>query len=331
VRGETLTGMSAPDVRLRMPDGPEFELNVSGAPVRDGEGRIVASVSICRDVTERRRLERRTNEALAALLKMAEALVLDPGEIDASAECEGADEQASRAMVKRIAQRLAEVTCSVLGCSRVGILAIEPETELQRPLAVAGLAPELERQWWAEQEQQEVHLGDGPDQAAVARLRAGETLSFDMTRPPYDQYANPYGIRTVLLAPMRIGDQVVGLLSLDYGGAEHEYTPAELSLAGAVARLAALVIERERLVDARAVAQASELALREANRRMDEFLSMVSHELKNPLASVKMTTQVAVRRLGAVAREMAGQPTALAGVERVRGTLARADSQVVRG
>jgi len=41
--------------------------------------------------------------------------------------------------------------------------------------------------------------------------------------------------------------------------------------------------------------QAREIGLREANRRMDEFLAMVSHELKNPLAGMKLAAQLARR------------------------------------
>src|SRR5206468_11937321 len=54
---------------------------------------------------------------------------------------------------------------------------------------------------------------------------------------------------------------------------------------------------RERLLRERENARANELALREANRRMDEFLGMTSHELKTPLTSIKGNTQLAVRQL----------------------------------
>jgi signal transduction histidine kinase len=53
-------------------------------------------------------------------------------------------------------------------------------------------------------------------------------------------------------------------------------------------------IQREREAD-----RANVLALREANRRMDEFLNIASHELKTPLTSLQGHTQVLVRRLNA--------------------------------
>src|SRR5207237_10526669 len=118
-----------------------------------------------------------------------------------------------------------------------------------------------------------------------------------MTQSPFSTIPNPYNISVMLIAPMSVGEQLVGILSLDHNGREHEYTTEEIALAKAVAKLAALVIERERLLRERAEARANELALREANRRMDEFLGMTSHELKTPLTSIKGNTQLAVRQL----------------------------------
>jgi len=86
-------------------------------------------------------------------------------------------------------------------------------------------------------------------------------------------------------------------LSLEYANVSHEYTAEEVALAGAIAKLAALTLERERLLREREEARAHALALHEANRQMDTFLGMVSHELRNPLASAKLSIQLIHRRL----------------------------------
>lgn len=142
----------------------------------------------------------------------------------------------------------------------------------------------------------------------------------DMTQPPYKDLPNPYGVRIILVAPMCIGDQFVGILSLDHDGADHEYTQDEIALASAVAKLAAFVFERERLLRERAEARATELALREANRRMNEFLGMTSHELKTPLTSIKGNTQLAVRQL----------KNSLHALETMQHLLESSDSQIKR-
>ena len=53
----------------------------------------------------------------------------------------------------------------------------------------------------------------------------------------------------------------------------------------------------------------NELALREANRRMDEFLGIASHELKTPLTSLIMSIQIAERRVHALALQASASDT----------------------
>ncbi len=292
LNGEVFKGEHTVDVMLQSLDGRELHLSVSGMPVYDNEGRIVRAVMIFRDVTARRDLERRTHEALNALLAMAEALVLTPATVGA-----GEPPLLSESVAEDlVAKRLAELTCDVLGCRRVSITTIEPETEKLRAAAVVGLTAAQEEQWWREQ-QQGASLKDSPNPELVARLRANEVLVLDLTEPPYHGRPNPYGIQNMLVAPMAIGEQLVGILSLDYAGIKHRYTQEEIALAGAVAKLIGLVIERERLLRSRAEAQANAIALREANRRMDEFLGIACHELKTPLAVIKGNVQLARRQL----------------------------------
>ncbi|HEU5200215.1 MAG TPA: CHASE3 domain-containing protein [Ktedonobacterales bacterium] len=305
LKGETLLGAEAVDFQMRTLDGREVQFNVSGGPLRDEDGSIVGAVAVYRDVTERRRLERRTHETLDALLEMAAAVVA--GESLPGALVVPTTESLSRA--GGVARRLAELTCSVLDCERVSLAVLDPEQNILRPVAVVGLSPEQEQQWWIEQEQQQTPLSENPMPDMLARFLGGETLLIDLREPPFNEAPNPYGVLVMLAAPMLVGQQFVGVLSLDYGGKEHAYTEQEIMLAGAVAKLAALVFERERLVRERAEAQANELALLESNRQMDTFLSMASHELKTPLTSMKLHLQLAQRRVRALGERQPATPT----------------------
>src|SRR5260370_28739465 len=56
------TGQCA-DIRMRVLDGREIEINASSAPLRDREGHLVGAVCAMHDMTERRRLEREREEA----------------------------------------------------------------------------------------------------------------------------------------------------------------------------------------------------------------------------------------------------------------------------
>ncbi|MEO8972311.1 MAG: PAS domain-containing sensor histidine kinase, partial [Ktedonobacteraceae bacterium] len=62
--GETLKGGDAPDILIRSLDGRELILNVYGVPRRNTQGRIIGAICILRDVTERRKVEMSTTEAL---------------------------------------------------------------------------------------------------------------------------------------------------------------------------------------------------------------------------------------------------------------------------
>jgi signal transduction histidine kinase len=258
-----------------------------------------------RDATE---LEQRTHEALDALLAMAEALVQD-------------------ATTEHVAQQLAELTRSVLGCRRVALSALGPDGDLIVPYAVVGLTPEQTALWWEDQRANAIRLSEPGQAGNLIRLRAGEILHLDMTQPPYDAYPNPLHIHDLLVAPLLIGTQLIGWLALDHGAVAHQYTPDERRLAGAVGRLLALVIAHERLRQEREAARAETLALAETNRRMHEFLSIASHELRTPLTAIRANVQIATKWLATFVQE---QEPHDARPQRARDLLQRADQNIQR-
>ncbi len=297
LRGELLTGPNAVDFIIRALDGRDLLLNGSGAPLRDAEGHIVGGVLILRDVTQRRRLERRTQEALDALLAMAETLVSSPAPAQEHQAAAG------------IAQRLAGLTRTVLGSQRVTIVPVGAEGEVRETLGIAGPVPAEERQQWQASwpAASQRRLQDFLPLAILTRLERGELVPVDRQQLPFDRWPNPLAWRSTLLAPLLLGGQLVGVMTLDYGPDLHEFTPDELALARGVARLTALVLQRERLLREREEAQASALALREANRRMDEFLAIATHELKTPVTSSSIAVQFAVERMADVVARLMGQ------------------------
>jgi PAS domain S-box-containing protein len=285
--GETLTGANALNYLIRTLDGHERALSVTGAPMRDASGQIVGAVAVYRDITERRRLEQRTRDALAALLALAETLVRPP-------ERNAATEQPSSLDARPTEQRIVDLARTVLGCQCAGLVGVTAETGVLEPVASVGLAPESAAAW---QEHVRRHLLDEylpPD--LLARLRSGEGIVSVLGAPvpPPPPGSTP---PSVLVAPLLIGDQLLGLLWFHFGSAQHPYTQDEVALAGAVAKLAALALERERLLRERSDAQARELALRETNARLHTFLGVAGHELRTPLTSLYMAVQLAGRAL----------------------------------
>ena len=293
-----LTGSQTNDTILLQQNGTEILMNMSGAPIRDDEGRIRGAVIVSRDITERRKLELRTHEALDALLAMTQLIGHGFENTD------GAEDETHKQTVltaQEITRRMAELTRDFLGCQRLSFSIIEPDTEIMRPIAVIGLSQEQERQWWKEQEQQVSRLVDSPDQTIVQRLQAKEVVLFDMTQPPWSSYPNPYGIRTMLIAPMSTSDHLVGLLTLDYGGAEHLYTPDELELTGAVANLIATIIERDQLLRH----QSELLAI---NQQMAELIALAHDAIivRTPESIITSWNQGAERLYGWTEHEAIG-------------------------
>ena len=114
--------------------------------------------------------------------------------------------------------------------------------------------------------------------------------------------------RAFVAAPlMRQGQLVAALLVTD--SSPRDWTPEEVELVSETA---------ERTWDAVERARAEEL-LRESSTRKDEFLAMLAHELRNPLAPIRTGLEV-IRRGG----------DSVAAVERVRGIMERQVGHMVR-
>jgi PAS domain S-box-containing protein len=316
---------SSREKRFMHKDGSLVWVNLSVSHITNAKGVPTYFLLFLEDITARKRQEEERAQALVReqivhaevdmaskrlqflqpLLANAEMIVLPMVEVEEVKISSLLSSQGKPVTESILAKRLAELVRDVLNCQRVGITTIEAETGILRARAVVGLSPEQEEQWWIEQRQQESRLDDSPAPELIDRLRANEVLQFDLTQPPYNQQPNPYHVKTMLIAPMLIGDQLVGFLTLDHGvgDSKHVYTSEEMALAGTVANLVGLVIERERLLREREVSRANVIALREANKRMDEFLGIACHELKTPLAAIKGNIQLAERRLARLTRQ----------------------------
>lgn len=305
LQGEVAPDAESEDMLITALDGHERYLSSTAAPIHDAQGQLVGAVFVYRDVTERRLLERRTHDALDALLEIAQTLV--------TPTCPKAylfDEDAHPDM-SAVAQRLAELIARVLGCGHVGIAAADPETTQLHRLAIVTPDPEERHRWW-ETQHHAPRLSESSDPTWVERLRAGEITLLDRHHPPWTE-PHPFNLPTLLIVPMCVGNHLVGLLSIGHDNAQHVYTPQEIALAGAIAKLTALVIERDHLLQQREEAQASVLAIQEANRQLETFLGMASHELKTPLTSILMGQEMLQRRVQRLRHALAGETADTAG------------------
>ncbi len=84
------------------------------------------------------------------------------------------------------------------------------------------------------------------------------------------------GPHSYLVVPLEARGHKLGVITLGTCDAGHTYTQEDLGLAEDLARRAAAAIDNARLFH----------EVEEAGRRKDEFLAMLAHELRNPLAAI---------------------------------------------
>ncbi|MGX2040233.1 MASE1 domain-containing protein [Methylocaldum sp. MU1018] len=137
--------------------------------------------------------------------------------------------------------------------------------------------------------------------AAIERLDLGETLcgkvaaegtpliadSARIASDPECALLRDMGIRAYACHPLMAGDgRALGTLSFASARREH-FAPDEIEFLRTLSLFIAMDWERTRAM----------AALREADRRKNEFLAMLAHELRNPLAPIRNAAQL-IRKLG---------------------------------
>lgn len=103
-------------------------------------------------------------------------------------------------------------------------------------------------------------------------------------------------LRNAVVVPLRLGDRPQGVLAL----VGSSFTSADLATVEELASRAAIAFENAHLYLSlqREILKSrqAEEKLQESNRRKDEFLAMLSHELRNPLAPIRNAVDV-IRRV----------------------------------
>jgi PAS domain S-box-containing protein len=241
------------EYRLHRCDGVYRTFLVRAVPVLEPDDSVREWVGSNTDITERqqmleeqaRRLERQQairrelETALDALLQIAQALVWLPDAQDQTSEAQ------APALAYGVVRRLAELARSALGCKTIRIVFLEPETQAFQPVVAVGIPPDQEQVWRSAVQGGCLSAYFTPQ--SVTRLRAGEAIVVDETAVLLDHPLRSYAIPRFLALPLHLGAGLMGGMIVDYGAQAHDYTADEIALAGAVARLIAVVLDREQL------------------------------------------------------------------------------------
>jgi signal transduction histidine kinase/CheY-like chemotaxis protein len=138
--------------------------------------------------------------------------------------------------------------------------------------------------------------------ATVRALRTGKPqLMEELPEPLLSSFTQTEEHRTmvdelsphaVISVPLKIRDRTIGVVGLVACDPKRRYTQREVALAESLAQRVAVAVDNARLFH----------AVKEANRHKDEFLAMLAHELRNPLAAIRYAVA-----LGQMSPESAGQ------------------------
>jgi PAS domain S-box-containing protein len=263
-------------------DRSEVAIADSAAPIKGTSGELAGVVLVFRDVTaERRDLERREFLSRAML------------ELSASLDYERTLATIARLAVPRIADWCAVDIREDGRLRRLAVAHVDPAKvqhvlELQRRYpndenANSGAAKVL-RSGRAE------HVRRIPAEMLAAAARDEEHL----------RLIQELQLHSYIGVPMVHAGTTLGVITLVMAESKREYDEKDLALITALADRAAVAVENARLF--RAAEQArSEAVL--ANRAKDDFLAILGHELRNPLAPIVTALELMEQRGGDTQRE----------------------------
>ncbi|HSC65713.1 MAG TPA: ATP-binding protein [Caldimonas sp.] len=127
-----------------------------------------------------------------------------------------------------------------------------------------------------------------------ANLEPGDVEKF--TDPSFRSFVEGFGIGAACVVPLVARGRTIGAMCALQAESKRRFGPEDGALIGELAQRAALALDNVRLFgESRDALRDAEVA----NRAKDEFLAMLGHELRNPLAPIVTSLEVMARRDGA--------------------------------
>jgi PAS domain S-box-containing protein len=264
VAGGTVVTLAGHTMLVRR-DGTELAIADSAAPIRDSDGALAGIVVVFRDVSVERRNAQRKAFLASATTEMASSL-----------DYEATLATVARLAVPAIADWAAVDVVEGDHLRRLGIAHRDP--------AKLALVAEIERRFPPDPEAP----GGTYQVARSGKPVLVQDITPEMIRqavrdPEHSALLEGLGLRSYLAVPLATRGTTLGVFTLAMAESRRRYDKADLDLALALATRAAVAIDNARLFrDAQGAREQAEVA----SRAKDEFLAMLGHELRNPLAPI---------------------------------------------
>jgi PAS domain S-box-containing protein len=240
-------------------DGRRVDVALSVSPIRTADGKIQGASKIARDITFRKRAEealRRQSERLRLLWEAA-AVLLTADDPDAML----------RTVHRKIGPHLG-VDAYVNYMVDEGGAALRLSSSDGVSLESAGPFARL-------------NFGQGISGTVALHRRPFTATRIQQSNDPNTQALKALGVRACVCSPLLAGDRLLGTLSFASRTKDH-FDDEEVAFIETICHYVTVASERLRLVT----------ELKEAGLRKDEFLAMLAHELRNPLAPIRSAVKV---------------------------------------
>ncbi|MDP2054183.1 MAG: PAS domain S-box protein, partial [Acidobacteriota bacterium] len=240
-------------------DGRRIDVSLMVSPILDDSGRIQGISKIARDITPRKRAEgalRRQSERLALLWEAASVLLVasDPDTM-------------LRGLLDKFGAHLGiDAYFHYLAADSGDRLSLSSYQGIS-----ADAARELEC----------VKFEDALCDTVAVQRTPLVISAIQQSSEPVPRALRPLGIRSYACNPLLAGDRLLGALSFA-SRTKDRFDADEVACIETICHYVAVALERLRLLD----------ALQESDRRKDEFLATLAHELRNPLAPIRNSVQV---------------------------------------
>ena len=280
----------AAEFRVPLRDGSLRWLATRAEVIRDPSGKPVRMVGSTNDVTERVELlvaERRSRAAAEGARRRLELLAKAGSVLSRSLEPDATLQAIASIVVPEVSD-----WCRVDLIDGNGDMrrAVTHHSDPEKARAGAELAARLK-----------VPAESRGSMAWVARNGVPYLEDLDQPKGESDRhpelmtFAEGIGMRSYYMVPLVARGRTLGALGALQAESGRKFTPDDCALVAELAQRAALALD-----NARSYAEA-EAALKEAelaNRSKDEFLAMLGHELRNPLAPIVTALHVMRMRGG---------------------------------